>query len=192
MQDIKMPILKTERLLLRPLEIGDVELLWPDISDAEISRLMAWDAQTDKEQTRKFLEAEVARRESNRGVTWAIFKNDAFCGIVSLIGVIRHHRSLTYNKAELAYWMGRRFQRQGITTEACQAVLQFAFKDLGLHKIVVGHFDANTASENLIKRLGFRYIGVQVEEFMKGGVWHDHKSYELLARDFRTAPSRKI
>jgi hypothetical protein len=32
---------------------------------------------------------------------------------------------------------------------------------------------------------------VQIEEFRKDGVWHDHKTYELLARDFWTPPPRK-
>ena len=181
------PVLTTKHLILRPLELGDVEMLWPDISDVMISREMAWQAHTDKEETRKFLEAEVSRYESNRGVTWAILKDHAFCGIVSLIGLLRTHRALTYDKGELGYWMGRRFQRQGLMTEACAAVMQFAFKELELHKLTVSHFAGNAASENLIKRLGFRYIGEQIDEFRKDGVWHTHKLYELLAQDYFAA-----
>ena len=47
-------ILRTERLLLRPLELDDVDLLWPDIADGEISKYMAWEAHTDKSQTVNF------------------------------------------------------------------------------------------------------------------------------------------
>lgn len=177
-------ILKTDRLVLRTLELDDVDVLWPDVSDAEIARFMAWDAHTDTSQTLEFLRAEVARREAGKGVTWAIFKQDVFCGIVSLIGMIRTHRGLTYDQAELAYWLSRRVRRQGIMTEACERVLEFAFRDLRLHKIVVGHFATNRASEDLVKRLGFRWIGEQIEEFEKHGAWHNHKLYELLDRDF--------
>ena len=95
------------------------------------------------------------------------------------------HRALTYNKAELAYWLSRTYQRQGIMTEAGRSVLQFAFNELKLHKLVVSHFSDNVASENLIKRLGFRYVGEQVEEFQKDGVWHNHKLYELLESEFQ-------
>ena len=177
-------VLETERLLLRPLEPGDVDLIWPDISDPEISRYMAWEAHTDRAQTMDFLKNEQARREAGRGITWAIFKDNSFCGIFSVIGIVRSHRALTYNKAELAYWLGRKYQGQGIMTEAGRRVLQFAFQELRLHKIFVSHFSINKASENLIKRLGFRYVGEQRAEFQKAGVWYDHKLYEFLEVEF--------
>ena len=178
--------LKTERLVLRPLTIDDVDLLWPDISDPEISRHMAWEAHTQKSQTIDFLKNEVARREAAKGITWAVFMDGSFCGIFSLIGLVLRHRALTYNKAELAYWISRRYQRQGIMTEAGRRVLQFAFGELKLHKLVVSHFSDNAASENLIRRLGFRYVGEQREEFQKAGVWHNHKLYELLESEFQS------
>ena len=177
-------VLETEHLLLRPLELADLDLIWPDISDPEISKHMAWEAHTDRAQTVEFLKNEQARIETGKGITWAIFKDDSFCGIFSIIGVVRSHRALTYNKAELAYWLGRRYQGQGIMTEAGKRVLAFAFEELGLHKVFVSHFSVNKASENLIKRLGFRYIGEQREEFQKDGVWYDHKLYELLKVEF--------
>src|SRR6185295_11668744 len=157
--------LTTERLVLRPLQAEDVDLLWPDIADEEISKHMAWDAHKDKSQTIAFVQGEIERRESRKGITWAIIKDGSFCGIFSIIGLVRTHRALTFNKAELAYWLGRKYQGQGLMTEAGRRVLQFAFQELGLHKIFVSHFSINRSSENLIKRLGFRYVGEQLEEF---------------------------
>jgi ribosomal-protein-alanine N-acetyltransferase len=177
--------LKTERLVLRPLTLADVDLIWSDISDPEIARHMAWEAHTERSQTIAFLENEIARRAAGKGITWAVFKDGSFCGIFSLIGLVLKHRALTYNKAELAYWVSRQYQRQGIMTEAGRRVVQFAFAELNLHKLFVSHFSDNAASENLIKRLGFRYVGEQLEEFQKDGVWHNHKLYELLESEFQ-------
>jgi [ribosomal protein S5]-alanine N-acetyltransferase len=179
--------LETDRLVLRPLTLDDVDLLWPDISDPEIARQMAWEAHTERSQTLDFLRSEIARRESGKGFTWAVIKDGSFCGIISLIGLLRQHRALTYDKAELAYWISRKYQRQGIMTEAGRRVVQFAFDDLKLHKLFVSHFSGNLASENLIKRLGFRYVGEQVEEFQKDGVWYNHKLYELLRSEVPSA-----
>lgn len=147
---------------------------------------MAWEAHTDRSHTTDFLKNEVARREAGKGITWAVFKDGSFCGIVSLIGLVRTHRALTYNKAELAYWISRKHQRQGIMAEAGQRVLQFAFGELKLHKLLVSHFSSNLASEKAITRLGFRYVGEQREEFQKDGVWHNHKLYELLESEFHS------
>ena len=176
--------IRTERLLLRPVEVSDVELLWPDISDPEIARLMAWSAHTDKAQTLEFLKGEVARYQSGRGVTWAILMDGAFCGIFSIIAVTRTHRALTFDKAELAYWIGRKFQQRGIATEAGRAVIRPAFQKMGLHKLVVSHHSGNMSSQALIKRMGFRYVGTQIADFRKEGIWYDHWLYEMLDREF--------
>lgn len=180
--------LKTQRLVLRPLGLDDVDLLWPDISDPAISRQMAWETHTERSQTIDFLKNEVARRAAGKGITWAVFNDGSFCGIFSLIGLVLRHRALTYNKAELAYWLSRKYQGQGIMTEAGRCVLQFAFGELKLHKLFVSHFSDNLASENLIRRLGFRYVGEQLDEFQKDGVWHNHKLYELLESEFQFTP----
>jgi [ribosomal protein S5]-alanine N-acetyltransferase len=182
--DTKEMTLRTERLLLKTLQVDDVDLLWPDISDPDISKYMAWEAHDDKSQTVEFLKDEVSRREAGKGVTWAILMDGKFCGIVSLIALVRAHRALTYNKAELAYWLSRKYQGQGIMTEAADRVLRFGFQELRLHKICVSHFSVNAASEKLVKRLGFRYVGEQIEEFEKNGVWYNHKNYEILDREF--------
>jgi len=192
MQREQSLILTTDRLLLRPLELDDVDILWSDISDPEISKLMAWEAHTDKIQTEEFLKAEVARLDAGKGFTWAIFLDQSFCGIVSLIGLTRGHRSLTYNKAELAYWLGRRYHRQGIMTEAARRVLQFAFQDLQLHKVFVGHFSDNKASENVIRRLDFRFVGEQHKEFRKNGIWHNQKLYELIETEYCRISALKL
>ena len=184
MQDKLNTILKTKRLVLRPLEPGDVDVLWREMSDPEISRYMAWDAHVERLQTDEFVRAEIVRRESGKGITWGIFKEGEFCGIVSLIGIIWFYRALTYNKAELAYWLAIRYHKQGIMTEAALKVMELGFRELGLHKICVSHFVSNIASEHLIKRLGFRYIGEQIEEYKKNGIWYNQKNYELIEKEF--------
>ena len=78
--------LSTDRLILRPLETADVELLWPDIADPEISRLMAWDAHTTREQTVTFVDSEwpiVDRNGRNGMLIWPDYKGEQVRGIIS-------------------------------------------------------------------------------------------------------------
>jgi ribosomal-protein-serine acetyltransferase len=187
MQLPKRPVLKTPRLLLRPMATGDAAMLWPDIADAEIARYMAWTPHADLTQTEAFVAHEVARLESGKGCTWVILQDGGFRGIVSLIGLTGTHRALTYDRAELAYWLGRAHHRLGIATEAVGRVVEFAFRDLGAHKLNVSHFGPNAASRALIHRLGFRYVGEQRQEFRKDGVWYDHHLYELLEHEYLDA-----
>jgi RimJ/RimL family protein N-acetyltransferase len=184
MQLPQNPILRTTGLLLRPMQTGDAALLWPDIADAEVARYMAWTPHSEPAQTEAFVVHEVARLQAGKGCTWTILQDGGFRGIVSLIGITATHRALTYNRAELAYWLGRAHQRQGLATEAVGRVVEFAFRDVGLHKLTVSHFGPNLASRALIRRLGFRYVGEQRQEFRKEGIWYDHHLYELLDQDY--------
>jgi RimJ/RimL family protein N-acetyltransferase len=173
-------VLKTERLTLRVLRESDLEAIWPYVADAEISRFMSWVPHDSMEETRAFISD--VRRRMAEGVTiaWIIEEQGNVCGLVSLIGIVRKHRALHYDKAELAYWLGRDFRGRGIATEACEAVLRYAFNRLDLNKIVVAHVTQNDASRDLILRLGFRCVGTEYQHFSKEGQWFDHVLYELL------------
>lgn len=124
-------------------------------------------------------------REQGRGLTWTIWESSSFCGIISLINIQRTHRSLTYDCGELAYWLGPHCRGRGYMSEAGQAVIDHAFEELGLHRLEVGHHTVNSASEKAIKAWGFRYIGEKRHAFMKEGVWHDARFYDLLITDAR-------
>ena len=173
-------VLETDRLRLSPIQAGDEELLWPHVADERITQFMAWDPHPDQKRTREFVNAERSRLAEDRGITWMILEGDTFCGIISLIALQRTHRSLVYNKAELAYWLCPECQGRGLMTEAAEAVIGFCEQELGLNKLCVSHFGPNAASERLIKRLGFRCVGTQQREFCKAGTWYDHVLYEKL------------
>lgn len=175
----------TQRLVLRPINLDDLEALWPHVSDPRISRLMSWQAHTDRAQTRAFLAELASSREQGRGLTWTIWAQDTFCGIVSLINIKRTHRALTYDCGELAYWLGLHCRGQGYMAEAGEAVIDHAFEAVNLHRLEVGHFTANPDSERVIKAWGFHYIGEKRHAFMKEGVWHDEQLYDLLLTDLR-------
>lgn len=163
-------ILCTSRLTLRPLKEGDEHVLWPYVTLATISHFMAWEPHQSIGETRHFVEMEIARAASGRGLTWALFQDNNFCGIASLISLMRAHRALTYDKAELAYWLTPESQGKGLMTEALRRVVEYGFADLALHKLCVSHVAENALSRRVIERLGFRYIGTQVREFKKGNV----------------------
>src|SRR5579862_9708377 len=111
----------TERLTLRPLALGDAEGLWPYVSDPEISRNMSWHPHKDITETRAFVEDVVRRAKDGSTIAWVMRErgNDEVVGLVSLLAIMKAHRALRYDKAELAYWVGRPFQGRGYATEAC-------------------------------------------------------------------------
>ncbi len=179
-----MLTLKTERVLLRPLHREDELILWPYVSNPEISRDMSWEPHQNISDTRKFVDDTLESMKNGKNITWCIYFNDRFCGLFSLIGILKNHRALIYNRAELAYWIGPEYQGQGIMTEAGRKVIDYAFNNLQLNKLLVGHHIENRNSENLILRLGFKYLYTEDEVFKKRGKWITCKFYELKFKDY--------
>jgi len=60
---------------------------------------------------------------------------------------------------ELGFWLGRSAWGLGIATEASREVLRFGFEQRGVTAFCSSHFADNTASQNVLLKLGFRPIG---------------------------------
>lgn len=174
----------TGRLHLRPPSIEDTEALWPLVADARLTTYLAWEPHSDSSETGTMIAALSDAQVQGKGFHWLVLEADQVVGLVSLIDVRRTHRSWTWNRAELAYWIGTDHQKQGYATEASQAVLEFGFERLGFHRIVGYHVPENDSSEKVIQKLGFRLVGEEFEVFNKKGRWYNLRYYELLKADF--------
>ena len=175
----------TSRLQLRLLQKDDAAMLWPYVSDPQISKDMSWLPHKNIDETQAFIDNTLLSFDAGKSLTWCVFFENKFCGIFSLIGILRQHRSLIYNRAELAYWLGPAYQGKGIMTEAGIKIVDFAFNDLGLHKLVVGHHINNQNSKKLIERLGFKYLYTEEDVFNKNNEWITCQFYELKAKDLK-------
>ncbi len=67
------------------------------------------------------------------------------------------------------------FWGKGYATEAVTAVIHYAFTALGAEKLFAGHNPKNTASRQMLKKVGFEYIGDHY--YAPTGLYHP--SYEL-------------
>lgn len=61
--------------------------------------------------------------------------------------------------AEIGYWIGRPYWRQGFATEAARAVIEFGFTKGAVKRFTCCHFTDNPASGRVIEKLGFRPTG---------------------------------
>jgi [ribosomal protein S5]-alanine N-acetyltransferase len=177
-------VLKTSRLLLRPIDSGDAEALWPFVSDPEVPRLMDWEAHRTPEETQTFIAAMEEGRADGTRLVWVLLEEEKVVGIMGLHGIARSYRAWLVDRADLGYWVGPPFQSKGLATEACREVLRFAFDVLKLHKVTVGCLRENEASRRVIEKIGFRFVGEQRAHVYRFGRWWDHLSYEMLVNDW--------
>ena len=104
-----------------------------------------------------------------------------------------HFDSFT-KSAELGYWIGEEYWRQGYMSEAVEKMISFGFMNLKLIRINAHTMNENIASNNLLENFGFVHEGgskkgVRTKSTKK---WHDTRHYGLLKEDWIKKKKRKI
>lgn len=89
--------------------------------------------------------------------------------VVGCVGLDRIHDGC----AELGYWLGKDYRRQGIMTEAVGLVSNYAFRKMKLRRIYVFVFPWNKASVSVIKNNGYKYEGKLRKHVKKGNKFVD-------------------
>jgi RimJ/RimL family protein N-acetyltransferase len=145
-----IPVLQTERLLLRAPRMEDAEAITALLQDRAIAEntiripypFQLADAQTF-----------IAGVEAGSQPTFVVTLRDAVigcCGIAQRDG----------EKPELGYWFGVPFWGKGYATEAVRAVIDHAFADLGHDALLSGARISNPASRRVLEKCGFQWTGV--------------------------------
>jgi ribosomal-protein-alanine N-acetyltransferase len=162
-----MKPIETDRLLLRPFVVEDAEALHREIySDLEVVRYYSGKGVLTLEQTRQHILEHLGEwSEETLGRHAVFLKEDG-----QLLGQVHLNWYVnTFNRwseesdprfnsleVELAFAVGRRYWGKGFAFEACQAMIQYAFVDLRLKRLVGGAMTPNLRSVNLQRRLGYR------------------------------------
>jgi ribosomal-protein-alanine N-acetyltransferase len=176
--------LRTERLVLRPWRPSDLDAIVRLNDDPEIERnTSSVTLPYTREKGLEALEKFARMGADGTGLTraWCLAGIDEPVGGVGLI------LNAKDNNAELGYSTRRDHRRGGYTTEACGAMLDWAFGDLGLHRVFARHFTWNPASERVMGKLGMVFEGVQREHGKKGDTYIDLCCHAILAREWKAS-----
>lgn len=168
---------------MRPLRQGDEPLLWPAVSDPVMTRHLTWNPHRHEGDTRLFVAANVNARAAGREVTWIVFEEGLFRGLCGIDGIVRGNQSVRMDRGELGYWIATPQQGRGIASEAAGAAVACAFRRIGLRKVVVRAILSNEPSLRVIRKLGFREVGVMREDILRRGRWRDVGQFEMLRSD---------
>jgi RimJ/RimL family protein N-acetyltransferase len=176
--------LRTDRLLLRPFEADDLEAMYAIQSDASVVRWLYDDVRT-LDETRELLERKIAGSALRAEGDWlsaAVTRRDTgeLVGDVSLRWASEAHR-----QGELGFVVHPRHQGHGYATEASRPILDVAFGQLGLHRVVGRLEPRNVASARVLEKLGMRREAHLVENEWVKGEWQSELVYAVLAREWR-------
>ncbi len=153
-----MPILETERLILRPWREEDAESLYEYAKDPRVGPIAGWPVHTSVENSREIIR-DILSADETYAVT--IKPDDKAVGSVGLRGGAASNLGLADNEAEVGYWIGVPFWGRGYIPEAVLEVIRHAFEDLGIEMLWCGYFDGNDKSRRAGEKCGFRYDRTQ-------------------------------
>jgi ribosomal-protein-alanine N-acetyltransferase len=74
-------------------------------------------------------------------------------------------------------------QGQGLTGEAIELVLGFAFERVGLHRVQAAIMPRNARSLRVVEKLGFRREGFAERYLQIAGKWEDHVLFAMTAEE---------
>jgi RimJ/RimL family protein N-acetyltransferase len=173
----EIPILETERLVVRPFRLsdaGEVQHLAGDRSIADTTLNIPHPYEDGVAE--RWISKHRETFAEGRGVTFAITckPDGTLVGAISLMDMTKGHQ------AELGYWIGRPYWNQGYCTEAGHAVLRHAFLQLGLVRVHAGHISRNPASGQVMRKLGMRQEGLRRQHVFKWGKFEDLELYGVL------------
>lgn len=144
--------IKTDRLLLRPLDISDFETVHAYASDIESTRYMIYLPHKTKEETYRFLVSatEEWKKEKPSFYEFAVVFNGVHIGAVSL------YLDDTGQVGELGWIINKKYWKNGFATEAALAIKDFAIKTIKVKKLVAHCDNRNVNSYKLMSRIGLR------------------------------------
>lgn len=103
----------------------------------------------------------------------------------ALIGAcnITHIQRNVAQSAQIGYWIGEPYARKGYARAAVRSACQFAFDELGLHRLEAAVRPENEPSVKLLEATGFQYEGLARGYLKIDGDWRDHALYSRLVTD---------
>ena len=174
-----------QRIFLRPPKRRDA-LKWQKLRMSSKSFLVPWEPSWDASSCSRraflrYFKNSNYLANMDRAYSFLIFKIDD----KTLLGGINvgNVRRGVAQSASLGYWVGANHARNGYMKEALQILIPTLFIDLRLNRLEAATLEDNTASRNLLKKIGFKKEGVLRKYLKINGTWRDHVLYGLLEND---------
>jgi ribosomal-protein-alanine N-acetyltransferase len=157
---------ETERLLLRPFSPGDLVAIQEQVySDPDVCRYYCGATRT-KARTKRWLHYRITEAEYSDFYAWAVELKETgkVIGLVRLGPYVNSFDRppgdtfppFNLVEVELSFAFGQAFWGKGYALEACRRIIDHAFVDLGLPRLLGAVDQHNPRSARFHEKLGYR------------------------------------
>jgi len=181
------PVLRGKRFYLRPPLASDWRM-WAEVRAESREFLEKWEPTWPADALSRLgfrRRIRLYQRDARADQAYAFFVFSG--GDDQLVGGITYsniRRGVTQS-ASAGYWVGRRFARQGVMSAAICLTLDWAFGEMGLHRVEAACLPENIPSADLLLKCGFTEEGYARRYLRINGRWQDHRLFAILETDPR-------
>ncbi|WP_071458639.1 GNAT family N-acetyltransferase [Bacillus massilinigeriensis] len=172
-----LPVLETERLILRKVTLDDAEDMFKYGSNEEVTKYVTWNSHKTLSETKEYINLIRNNYEQGQVAPWGMECKETgeFIGTIDFVWWLPDYRI-----AEIGYVISQDYWGKGLTTEAAREVMRFGFDNMELIRIQAKCLVENTGSARVMEKAGMTFEGVlRNGMFLKGKSW-DLKMYSII------------
>ena len=176
---LEKPILRGERVILRPIVAEDAQAMFASLADEESMRLTGSQQDFTFEQVEEYCKRLLTADDR---ADYAITRQEdgLYVGEVVLNNIDWING---YSNFRIAL-AGKQFFGKGYGTEAIQLILEYGFRQLQLHRIELEVYDFNPRAQHVYEKVGFVREGVRRDVLLWDGVYHSAIVMGILAEEY--------
>lgn len=135
------------------------------VTDEQASRFWGWAPHKNIEETCALLNVWIKQYDTPTVYHWVLIhkQDNQAMGYIYLNDIDQVNECATIH-----YLVGRKYWNQGIATEACKAILKYAFSCIGLKTIRSHHHKDNPSSGKVMQKAGMHFTQTTYRQFPEG------------------------
>lgn len=173
--------LRGETVELRTVEREDVDFVHEHKNKPEVHRSFIWPYPENRDAIEEFLVEDEDDESANFVV--CVPGDDGDPEPVGCVGMSVD--SPRTREGELGMWIAPPYWGEGYATEACELVVEYAFQERNLHRMMARVMEGNDASARIWEKLGFEHEGTLRESEFMDGEYRDMNVYGVLEDEWR-------
>ena len=175
-----IPVLETDRLILRPFELSDAPAVFAYSSDPENTKYMLWEPNRTIQAAEEFIRAELENYKTGKSYDYAFILKES--GALIGTGGAAIGDGMFRFTAEIGYILDKRCWGNGYAPEAMRALTEYLFAEKGIRRVQAKHFIGNPASGRVMEKIGMTYEGTLTDYLFARGAFQTVKMYGLIKK----------
>ena len=167
---------------IRPVSLASAKVIFESIQSSK-AYLKEWlpfvDSTKSVDDTKKFIKSVFNSNCTKQDEIFEIWYDKTFAGLIGFKEIDKAN-----SKLEIGYWLDKKMTGKGIMKRAVQKMIEFAFVEMKINRVMIKVASGNIRSLAIPKKLNFIFEGIERDGEYLNLKFHDLEVYSLLKKDW--------